>query len=87
LPSYDYKCKSCQHEFEKIMMMSEMDFPLNEPCPECGNTGDIVKTFKGSPSFQDPASIGIRKPDGEFRNLLSSIKKGNRGGGNIDRYT
>ncbi|MEE8437428.1 MAG: FmdB family zinc ribbon protein [Candidatus Neomarinimicrobiota bacterium] len=51
MPTYDYKCKECEHEFEYFQSMS--DDLLNE-CPQCkgeirrlisGGTGLI---FKGS---------------------------------------
>ena len=33
MPTYEYRCTSCSHEFEKIQRMSED--PVAE-CPECG---------------------------------------------------
>lgn len=33
MPTYDYRCEACQHEFEVFQNMS--DAPLKK-CPECG---------------------------------------------------
>ncbi|MGC9316269.1 MAG: FmdB family zinc ribbon protein, partial [bacterium] len=33
MPTYEYKCDSCGHVFEKFQKMS--DDPVKE-CPECG---------------------------------------------------
>ena len=33
MPTYEYRCTTCSHEFEKIQRMSED--PVAE-CPECG---------------------------------------------------
>ncbi|MBU3758890.1 MAG: zinc ribbon domain-containing protein [Candidatus Omnitrophica bacterium] len=55
MPTYDYRCESCAHEFEHFQSMSSR--PLSR-CPECGKklerlfgrgTGVI---FKGSGFYQ-----------------------------------
>ena len=50
MPTYDYKCKNCEHTFE--IVQSFTDATLTE-CPEC--KGELIKvfgqvgvTFKGS---------------------------------------
>ncbi|MBI5403682.1 MAG: zinc ribbon domain-containing protein [Ignavibacteriae bacterium] len=52
MPTYDYKCESCNHEFE--IMQSIKDDPLTK-CPECGKnklkkviSGGAGLIFKGS---------------------------------------
>ncbi|MCH7797730.1 MAG: zinc ribbon domain-containing protein [Planctomycetes bacterium] len=56
MPTYDYRCRGCGHEFELFQSMSA---PLKRKCPECGalllkrliGTGGAV-IFKGSGFFQ-----------------------------------
>ena len=51
MPTYEYECKSCAHNFEVFQSMS--DEPLKE-CPECGKEvrrlifGGTGVIFKGS---------------------------------------
>jgi putative FmdB family regulatory protein len=51
MPTYEYRCPSCAHEFEKFQRMS--DEPVAE-CPECGAnserklSGGAGLLFKGS---------------------------------------
>lgn len=51
MPTYDYRCKACNHHFEAFQRMS--DAPLST-CPECGGevqrliTGGTGLIFKGS---------------------------------------
>jgi putative FmdB family regulatory protein len=51
MPTYEYECKSCKHNFEAFQAMS--DAPLKE-CPKCGKTirrlihGGTGVIFKGS---------------------------------------
>jgi putative FmdB family regulatory protein len=33
MPTYDYRCKKCNHEFEAFQSMSE---PTLKTCPQCG---------------------------------------------------
>lgn len=34
MPTYEYQCDHCEHEFEKVLSMSRFDEP--QQCPECG---------------------------------------------------
>jgi putative FmdB family regulatory protein len=51
MPTYDYICKACTHEFEEFQKMSD---PLLEVCPECNGKlqrkigGGAGLHFKGS---------------------------------------
>ena len=47
MPLYEYRCESCQHQFEVIRKFS--DPPLDR-CPSCG-AGPVVKLMS-SPAFQ-----------------------------------
>jgi len=52
MPTYDYRCDNCQHEFELFQSITE---PAKKKCPECGKqklrrlfgTGGAIM-FKGS---------------------------------------
>ncbi len=56
MPTYDYECDACGHEFELFQSMSE---PVKRKCPECGKlklrrlfgTGAAV-VFKGSGFYE-----------------------------------
>ena len=39
MPIYEYKCKACEHKFDKLQKLS--DDPLTD-CPDCGKP-DLVK--------------------------------------------
>jgi len=56
MPTYDYQCDHCGHEFELFQSMSD---PVKRKCPECGKlklrrlfgTGAAI-VFKGSGFYQ-----------------------------------
>ena len=66
MPTYDYKCGNCQHEFEKFQSITAK--PIRK-CPECGKLrvqrligagAGII--FKGSGFYQtDYRSEGYKK--------------------------
>ena len=47
MPLYEYRCKSCKHQFEKIQKFS--DDPIRV-CPECGL--DAVEQLLSAPAVQ-----------------------------------
>lgn len=88
MPTYMYVCDECGHQFEMNLPSDQREMPLEQHCPVCHVEGKIRRDYTGqNVSFQDPAKLGLKKPDREFRDLMGTIKKRNRGGGNIDRYT
>ena len=46
MPLYEYRCESCEHQFEVIQKFSD---PHVSVCPKCGN-GPVVKLIS-SPAF------------------------------------
>jgi putative FmdB family regulatory protein len=71
MPLYEYRCQSCQHQFEVIQKFS--DPPIGK-CPSCGE-GTVVKLFS-SPAFQfkgsgwyitDYARKDAAKPSGDTK--------------------
>ena len=60
MPTYQYRCKECEHEFE--IVQSFTDEPLTE-CPECGGPlkkvyGNVGISFKGSGFYKTDSRGG-----------------------------
>jgi putative FmdB family regulatory protein len=47
MPLYEYRCESCEHQFEVIQKFSDAPIAV---CPQCGG-GPVVKLLS-SPAFQ-----------------------------------
>ena len=80
MPTYNYKCEKCEHEFEEMLSISRRKEPTEVPCerqlhraaPICG--GEIkMKTV--APGIGDPLKMGLIKPDGRYVEKLKEIKK------------
>ena len=63
----------CNHEWERLTKISEMDIPLGEPCPSCSESGAIERRIYHAPSFGDVCRLGMKKTDEGFKSVLQSI--------------
>ncbi|MCB0977937.1 MAG: FmdB family transcriptional regulator [Acidimicrobiales bacterium] len=60
MPTYEYRCKDCDHQFEIVQSFS--DESLRE-CPECGGTlkkvfGNVGIAFKGGGFYKTDSRTG-----------------------------
>ena len=80
MPTYNYKCKKCEHEFEEMLSISRRKEPTEVPCerqlhraaPICGGE---IKMKAVAPGIGDPLKLGLIKPDGRYVEKLKEIKK------------
>ncbi|AIX13057.1 transcriptional regulator [Erwinia phage vB_EamM-Bue1] len=72
MPTYDYRCKSCSHTFERRMKIADREAPASDPCKECGGEVQLavgVPMIVGSVKGPESAPAG-------FREVLKHIHKG-----------
>ena len=80
MPTYNYKCEKCEHEFEEMFSISRRKEPTEVPCerqlhraaPICGGE---IKMKAVAPGIGDPLKLGLIKPDGRYVEKLKEIKK------------
>jgi putative FmdB family regulatory protein len=81
MPTYDYRCNACDHEFELFQSMSE---PVKRTCPKCGKrklerligTGAAL-LFKGSGFYEtDYRSESYKKAQSADKPEPKSDSKG-----------
>lgn len=73
MPNYDYRCGACDHRFEDFLPMKNRKKPCKAPCPACGEM-KVEQTIVSAPVLIDPVRLGIRRPDGGFKEVISKIK-------------
>ena len=83
MPTYEYECKSCGHNFDIFQNMK--DAPLLE-CPECGKEvrrlirGGSGVIFKGSGFYvNDKNSGNAKKPASRHENKSAEKPDGKKG--------
>lgn len=78
---YDYKCESCGSVSEHARKSTDRD-----NCPSCGICGGLTnRVILSAPKLGCAWSLGLRKPDVDFRNMLTAIAKNNPGNNINDR--
>ena len=95
MPTYDYKCEKCGHEFEESLKIADRNVPTESPCTqqipqtkhlnfECG--GEVKKRIL-APGFVYDNIAGVKghtkKPPDWFGDRMKHIKKTSPGG-NLD---
>ena len=73
MPFYDFACSGCGHTFERTLKIADMKKPEGEPCPVCQADNTVFKTLPGAPAIGDPVRLGVRKPNGDFKEVLQKI--------------
>ena len=76
MPMYDYICSKCEHEFERLLTLSKRLEPESEPCEKCGEK-NIKQTLKWAASVGDPVRMGMKKPGGDFKEVMHKINDNN----------
>lgn len=75
---YDFKCNTCEHEFEIMCKVSEMNY--NWACPKCESTKTVRCLSKPPMAIpHDRLMGGSTVPDG-FRDVLKNISNKAIGG-------
>ena len=91
MPTYDYRCDACEHQFEHFQSITS---PVLDKCPECGRRklrrligpGAAI-VFKGSGFYQtDYRSESYRKAAAADKNGSSSGSS-NAGSGDSTKST
>ena len=76
MPTYDYKCTTCEYLFEAEQRMSD---PVLTDCPQCHTgkvrrliTGGAGISFKGSGFYANDSKTSKEKPKPEQRTTCPS---------------
>jgi len=58
--------------------MSKQDAPEKEACPNCAELGHVGRQLSSGVQPADPVSMGTKKPDSGFRDVLARIGAANK---------
>jgi len=72
MPSYTLKCLDCETVFNVLCSWA------SRPEQQCTNCQSINhESIIGAPAFGDAVRLGVTKPDGGFKEVLSKIHSNN----------
>jgi len=70
MPTYDYRCRACNHLSEQFRSISARD--EIHPCSECGSS-DIIREFNAPPMAAVDSNL---TPGSDFKEVMNKISKG-----------
>lgn len=73
MPTYDFKCSSCDEEWEAFYKIDDRNIPLENPCPKCDAEVGSVTQKMGSGGIGDAIRMGLQKPPEGFNEVLRNI--------------
>lgn len=79
---YDFRCGACNLQKEISLRIADRDNVIN--CEECGRT--MHRVINTSFRVSDPIDLGRVKPNSDFRNFISEVRKRTRGHNIADRW-
>jgi putative FmdB family regulatory protein len=75
MPTYEYRCTKCNHEFEDMLPVNDRDIPTTKPCPECKAKQKVVREWRNAPAGIMDAGIKFSpKPGNDFNYKMGQIK-------------
>lgn len=75
MPTYDYQCETCNHQFDKFELIATRDDPCKEPCPEC-NENTVRRGWFNAPAGGVDATLTPDKATGgQWSQLMNKMKK------------
>jgi len=92
MPTYDYRCEKCGHEFEELLSVSRRKEPTQTPCaqrildrnqdPQCfecdGEVKQIIVKASGF-AYDNIRTKHSKKEPGWFSDKIKDLKRNNPG--------
>lgn len=75
MPTYDYKCGSCDHSFSKICKIADRKKAENESCPNCQTSGSVKQQILNAPSLNAEIGGSLKKAGEGWKEVLSKVKE------------
>ena len=75
MPTYDYQCEACNHQFDQFQSITSRDVPCEEPCPECNETKVRRGWFNAPVGGVDGNLTPDKATGGQWSQLMNKMKK------------
>jgi putative FmdB family regulatory protein len=72
MPTYEYKCESCDHAFEDFLKIADRKKPTKKPCSACGKK-EVKQVVLSCPSVGVDLSMDIHKAKGGFKDAMQKV--------------
>lgn len=72
MPTYEYKCKSCECVFEEFLPMTKRRTPTKKPCSNCG-LKEVEQVILTCPSIGVDFGLDIHRATGGFKEAMNKV--------------
>ena len=72
MPTYEYKCSSCEYVFEDFLPIAKRTKPTKAPCPSCGEK-KVKQAFITLPNIGVDMGVDIHKAKGGFKDAMQRV--------------
>ena len=70
MPTYEYQCEKCKHEFSEVLRVDDRKIPESAPCPSCAEVGvRQIISRPGGILFDSKV-----QPTSQFKETMQRIK-------------
>jgi putative FmdB family regulatory protein len=73
MPLYNYRCFSCEHEFNDLLKIADRKIHEEQPCPECGEE-DVRIVMTAAPALAAEVGGSLKKTSDGWRDVLKNMK-------------
>lgn len=73
--NYDYRCNSCNAEWEESQFLNDRDLPTEEPCPHCKEMSVKRVILKAPRVSYSGAVSNLKRAGSGWNDVLTGIKK------------
>lgn len=72
---YDYKCNSCEGEWEEDQFLNDRNIPTLLPCIKCGKSNMVTRKISNSRISYGGSKSNLARAGSGWNDLLTGIKK------------
>ena len=84
--TYDYKCTSCEKEWEENLTIATRNAPCEKPCPHCESKDSVIKLISPTRMSYEGAVSMQRRAGSGWNDVLKTIKKNSGPNSAIETY-
>lgn len=77
MPTYVYRCESCDTGWDDVRSIADRHRPASEPCPTCEKVGTVA-LVPMAPAIGDSYRQGVTKLPDTWKDNLKRIKSAHR---------
>lgn len=78
MPTYEFICDKCKHQFEELLSINDRENPIKEKCPSCKKKGGVNRNYNSyTQTIGSDTTLNANKATGgQWNELMGRMKGG-----------